>query len=59
MRPLVVELLEEGIEACLLLKEVLASRFSGFFLEREMHALVTPVLLRPARLDALKGDPEP
>ena len=53
-----VELVEEGIEARLLLKEVLASRFSGFFFKREMHALVMPVLLWPARLDALEGDPE-
>ncbi len=53
-----VELVEEGIEARWLLKEVLASRFSGFFFEREMHALVTPVLLSSARLDALAGDPE-
>lgn len=53
-----VELLEERIEARLLLKGVLASRVGGFFLEREMHALVTPVFLWPAKLDALEGDPE-
>jgi len=58
MRTLVVELLEERIEARLLLKGVLASRVGGFFLEREMHALVTPVFLWPAKLDALEGDPE-
>ncbi len=58
MRNFVVELLEEGIEACLLLQKVLSGGLGGFFLEREMHALMTPVLLRPVRLDALKGDPE-
>jgi hypothetical protein len=59
MRSLVVELLEEGIEARLLLQKVLSGRLGGFFLEREMHALMTPVLLRSARLHPLEGDPEP
>jgi hypothetical protein len=58
MRTFVVELLEEGIEAFLLLQKVLSGGLGGFFLESEMHALMTPVLLRPAQLDALKGDPE-
>jgi hypothetical protein len=59
MRSLVVELLEEGIEACWLLPKVLSGGLGGFFLERETHALVTPVLLWPARLDPFEGDPEP
>ncbi len=45
MGTFVVELVEEGIEVRLLLKEVLAIRSSSFFFEREMRALVTPVLL--------------
>jgi hypothetical protein len=50
--------LEEGIEARLLLQEVLSSRFGGFSREREVHSLMTSVLLWPARLEPLEGDPE-
>ncbi len=37
MRALVVELLEEGIEARLPLYKVLSGGLGGLFLEREMH----------------------
>ncbi len=54
-----VEFDEEVIEAGLLLKAVHARRPGGFLLQGEMHALMAPVLLRVARLDALDGDAEP
>jgi hypothetical protein len=38
------------------LQEVAARGSSGLFFERQMHALVTSVLLRSARLDALDAD---
>jgi hypothetical protein len=40
------------------LYKVLSGGLRGFFLEREIHALMTPVLLRSARLDPFEGDPE-
>jgi hypothetical protein len=55
--PFPVELLEEGIEACLLLQKDLFGGLGGFFLG-VMHELMTPVLLRSVRLDPLDGDPE-
>ena len=58
MRAFVVELLEEAIEARLLLQKVLSCGFGGFFLERQVHAFMTPVLLRSARLDPFESDPE-
>src|SRR5215470_14206809 len=58
MRPFVVEFLQEGIEARLLLQAVDARRSGGFRLEGQMHALEAAVLLRMARLDALDGDAE-
>jgi hypothetical protein len=51
--PLRVELLPEGVEARLLLQAVQAGRAGGLLLEREMHALVTAILLWMAGLDAL------
>ena len=45
MGPLGVELLDEGIEAGLLLQAVHAWRAGGLLLEGEMHALVAAVLL--------------
>ena len=54
-----VELVEEGVEACLLLQAVHARRAGCLLLEREVHALVAAVLLGVAGLDALDGDAEP
>jgi hypothetical protein len=58
MRPLAVELLEEAIEAGLLLQAVGAWRAGGLLLEGEVHALVAAVLLGVSWLDALDGDAE-
>ena len=53
-----VELLNEGIEACLLLQAVHSWRTGCFLLEGEVHALVPAVLLRMAWFDAFDGDAE-
>jgi len=58
MWPLVVEDLDEVIEACLLLQEVASRWFASLFFQGEMHAFVTAILLRMARLDALDADAE-
>ena len=48
MRPILVEVFDEGIEASLLCEEVLSGRLGGFRFEREMHAfMVAILLLRP------------
>jgi len=56
MRALVVEALDEGLEAGLLLQEVRGGGFRGLGLEREVHALVTPILLGMARFDPFEPD---
>ena len=48
--------LNEVIKAGLLLQEVGGGRFGGFFLQGEMHALMTAILLRMAGLDALDAN---
>src|ERR1700690_39771 len=58
MRPLLVEALDEGIEARLLLQHVAGGRLGGFLLQGQMHPLVPAVLLRLAWGDALDLDPE-
>ena len=45
VRSVLVEFFCELVEAGLLLQAVHAGRTGGLFLEREMHAFVTPVLL--------------
>jgi hypothetical protein len=52
MRPLLVVAHDEVIEAGLLLQDI--GRLRGFFLQREMHPLVPPVLFRVARLNTLE-----
>jgi hypothetical protein len=53
VRALGVEFTYEGIEAPLLLQAVHAWQARRFLLQRRMHALVTAILLRMARLDTL------
>src|SRR5207302_10674546 len=59
MRTVVVEDLDEVIEASLLLQEVSRGRLGGFFLQGEMHALVTAVLLGMAGLDSFNSNSQP
>jgi hypothetical protein len=56
IRALVVELVEEIVEAGLLLQAVHARRSGGFLLKGEAHTLVAAVLLRVAWLDTLDID---
>src|SRR6185312_896199 len=56
VRSFVVKLLEEGIELGLLLKQVGAGWASGFFFERQMHALMPAVLLRMTGPNAFDRD---
>src|SRR5437899_883760 len=55
MWALMVVAVEELIEARLLLQEILRGRPGGLFLERQVHALMTTILLRMAGLNALEG----
>jgi hypothetical protein len=52
MRTLVVEDLDELVEAGLLLEKIAGGGFGSFFLQSEMHAFMTAVLLRMTRFDA-------
>ena len=56
VRTLVVKDVEEAIKAGLLLQKVGSGRLGGFFLESEMHAFVTTVLLGMAGLDAFNAN---
>src|SRR5689334_14529833 len=59
MRPFVIELGHEFIEAGLLLKAVCACGPGCLFLQGQMHPLMASILLRMAGLDALDLDAEP
>ena len=56
MRPLVVEALDEGIEAGLLLQDIGGGRLGRFGLQRQMHALVAAVLLGMARARCVRAE---
>src|SRR5271156_6372169 len=56
MRALLVELLAESIKSLLLCSPVGRWRFRRLGLQRPMHALVTPILLRMTWLDPLRRD---
>ena len=56
MRPFLIEFLNESIELGLLLQNVGGRRTGGFFLQGQMHAFMTTVLLGMARPDALDGN---
>ncbi len=57
--PFAVEFMDECVEASLLLQDVATCWAGGLLLEGQGHALVAPVLLGAARLDALDGDAQP
>ena len=59
MRPLGIKFVYERIECFLLLKEVLAGGFGGFFLERQVHAFMAAVFLGVSRLNPFNRDAEP
>ena len=54
----VVELVHEGLETSLLLQAILLWWSGSLLLQGQVHALVSAVLLRVARLDALDGNAE-
>ena len=58
VRTLVVEDLDELVEPSLLLQKVSTRGLGGFFLQSEMHAFMTAVLLRMAGFDAFDADAE-
>jgi len=57
VRALVVEDLNKFVEAGLLLQEVGGRRLGGFFLQGEMHALMTTILLGSTGVDPLDANP--
>ena len=61
MRPIPVVLLDEGVEARLLLEHIRRGGFGGFLLQGQVHPLVPAVLLGMARLGrfALQGQVHP
>ena len=56
VRAFVVEDLDELVKASLLLKKIGGGRFGGFFFQGQMHAFVTPVLLRMGGFDPFDAD---
>src|SRR6186713_1523538 len=59
VRTLPVEFMSEPIEAALLRGEVCLQRINGGRLQTAVHALMAPVLPRPAGADALRTNTEP
>ena len=59
VRPFLIEDVDEVIKPGLLLQEVATGRFGGFFLQGEMHALMTAILLGMTRLDAFNANAQP
>ena len=61
MRSLVVVAGDEGVKARLLLEDIRRGGFGRLCLQRAMHALVSPVLLRMAGLNPfdLNAEAEP
>jgi hypothetical protein len=58
VRTFVVEGIDKLVETSLLLEEISPRGLSGFFLQREVHAFVTAVLLRRTWFDPLDSDPQ-
>ena len=58
MRPFVVELVDKGIEAGLLLKDIRGRRACRVVLHGEVQALVPALLLRMSRRNPLEADAE-
>ncbi len=56
MRSFVIELFQESVELGLLLQDVGARWPGGFFLQRQVHALMPPVLLRMTGPNAFDRD---
>ena len=59
VRAFVVKFLNEGVELCLLLQDIGASRTGGLLLQSQMHAFVPAVLLRMTGPNAFDGDAQP
>jgi hypothetical protein len=57
VRTILVEDLDEFVEASLLLQEVPCRGLSSFFFPSEVHAFMATVLLGMARFDAFDADP--
>src|SRR5208282_865077 len=53
-----VVFLAKDVQGPLLLSSIPRGRLCGLLLQRAMHALVAPVLLRMSRSNALRGDPQ-
>jgi hypothetical protein len=56
MGPVGVAVIDEGVQANMLLQEVMGGRPGGLVLQGQMHALMTAILLRMSWLDALDVD---
>jgi hypothetical protein len=59
MRPLLIVLLDERVEARLLLQDVRRGRLGRFLFQRQMHPLVATVILRVSGFAPLDLNPQP